>query len=114
VLFGVLLGRQCDTRRASQIADSIAALQAARREAAAKSARQAHTDADERAATAAASAGDEGAATRSHAASSKDDAARGSRQGRRASENRDEAAGEAQTAGSLGGLWFQFLNSLRF
>ncbi|CAH2910080.1 MAG: DnaJ homolog subfamily B member 6 [uncultured Paraburkholderia sp.] len=35
VLFGVLLGRQCEPARAAQIADSVAALQAARREAAA-------------------------------------------------------------------------------
>src|SRR6185437_9888619 len=34
VLFGVLLGRQCEPRRAAQIADSVAALQASRREAA--------------------------------------------------------------------------------
>src|SRR4051794_11068580 len=33
VLFGVLLGRQCEPRRAAQIADSVAALQASRREA---------------------------------------------------------------------------------
>src|ERR1700759_4292738 len=34
VLFGVLLGRRCEARRAAQIADSVAALQASRREAA--------------------------------------------------------------------------------
>ncbi|WP_345816174.1 J domain-containing protein [Paraburkholderia sp. PREW-6R] len=114
VLFGVLLGRQYDARRASQIADSIAALQAARREAAANAARQAPVDADEHAATADATAGDEGAATRSHAASSKDDAARDSGRGRCATDNCHEVHGGAQPAGSLGGLWFQFLNSLRF
>src|SRR3984885_4000837 len=45
VLFGVLLGRQCEPRRASQIADSVTALQASRREAAKADVAAASTDA---------------------------------------------------------------------
>ncbi|NYH25083.1 J domain-containing protein [Paraburkholderia bryophila] len=85
VLFGVLLGRRCEARRAAQIADSVAALQMARREA-------------------------EAAANR---------AARGKREDKREEQHEDkdkpdDATSAAHPAGVLGGLWFQFLNGLRF
>jgi DnaJ-class molecular chaperone len=92
VLFGVLLGRRCDARRAAQIADSVSALQASRREA-------------ERAEVAA----------KVQAATANDDAANhGAPANRGNAGKREENAADAHPAGVLGGLWFQFLNGLRF
>jgi DnaJ-class molecular chaperone len=103
VLFGVLLGRQCEVRRAAQIADSVTALQASRRAAA-----KAEAEAAE-----ASGAADVAAA--SETSSVKQDAAKeGAPAGRAASGKREEPAAEAQPAGVLEGLWFQFLNGLRF
>lgn len=84
VLFGVLLGRRCEARRAAQIADSVAALQRARREA-----------------EAAAKVDVEVAAAEAEV------------------DNKNAASAQASTfaahpAGVLGGLWYQFLNGLRF
>jgi curved DNA-binding protein CbpA len=99
VLFGVLLGRQCEAKRAAQIADSVAALQASRREAAKK----AHTsDAPD-------------LSTRSEAQSKKEDTAEHRDGGKHANQaKRDEPAADVHPAGALSGLWFQFLNGLRF
>jgi DnaJ-class molecular chaperone len=113
VLFGVLLGRQCEPRRAAQIADSVAALQASRREAAkadvaADAARSA--DANE----AAEAACDSDVAAQTKAASTKDAAAHDAPGSRARHAKREEPATDAQPAGTLGGLWFQFLNGLRF
>jgi curved DNA-binding protein CbpA len=111
VLFGVLLGRRCAARRAAQIADSVSALQASRREA----------EKAEVAAGAAAKTADTtpDVSAKAEATSVNDDAAR-----RAARENRgenpanparrEESTGEAHSPGVLGGLWFQFLNGLRF
>lgn len=105
VLFGVLLGRQCETKRAAQIADSVTALQASRREAAkaadmAKAADAVHEpDGPAR-----------GEARTMNEADS-DQSARG----KQASQSsRDESVADAHPAGTLSGLWFQFLNGLRF
>ena len=108
VLFGVLLGRRCEARRAAQIADSVAALQAARREAAkadlAAEAERAESVEEVQAETeAAATSLKKDAATTHEAASSRAD------QGKR-----EEPASDAHPAGALGSLWFQFLNGLRF
>ncbi|SDR34466.1 DnaJ domain-containing protein [Paraburkholderia fungorum] len=96
VLFGVLLGRQCEAKRAAQIADSVAALQASRREAAKTTNTPDVPDTPDLSAQADVSA-------------KKEDAAE-----HRARGKRDEPAADAQPAGALGGLWFQFLNGLRF
>jgi curved DNA-binding protein CbpA len=79
VVFGVLLGHECDASRAAQIADSVLALHASRRQAGVPAEPQA----------------DESARPVEHAAARDDHA----------------AAGHGAT---LGGLWFQFLNSLKF
>jgi curved DNA-binding protein CbpA len=79
VVFGVLLGHECDASRAAQIADSVLALHASRRQASVP---------EEPAA-------DESAQPVEHAAARDDHAAAGH-------------------GASLGGLWFQFLNSLKF
>jgi hypothetical protein len=104
VVFGVLLGRQCEAGRAAQIADSVAALQASRREAAANNA-----------STEAAEAAD--AASQASAAGSPESATMGAgaeeTAGRRAHAAK-ETSKEADTAGGLSALWFQFLNGLRF
>jgi DnaJ-class molecular chaperone len=113
VLFGVLLGRQCEPRRAAQIADSVAALQASRREAAKAeaAAEAAHTtDANE----AAEAARDSDVSARTKAASVKDAAAHDAPGSRARHAKREEPAADAHPAGTLGGLWFQFLNGLRF
>ncbi|WP_175051633.1 J domain-containing protein [Paraburkholderia sediminicola] len=106
VLFGVLLGRRCEAQRAAQIADSVSALQAARREA------------EKAAAAAEAAAKAEDVADVSAAAkatTASDDAANHDAPGKPAnSGKREENAGDAHPAGVLGGLWFQFLNGLRF
>jgi curved DNA-binding protein CbpA len=79
VVFGVLLGHQCDTTRAAQIADSVLALHASRQQ---KSVPEEPV-------------ADEPMQPVEHAAA------------------RDDHTAAAQ-GGSLGGLWFQFLNSLKF
>lgn len=84
VLFGVLLGRRCEARRAAQIADSVAALQRARREA------EAAAKVDVEVAAAEAEVDNKNAASAQASTSA------------------------AHPAGVLGGLWYQFLNGLRF
>lgn len=79
VVFGVLLGHQCDATRAAQIADSVLALHASR---------QHETIPGKPAA-------DESAQPAEHATA-------------------QDAYAAAGHGGSLGGLWFQFLNSLKF
>ncbi|SIN98278.1 J domain-containing protein [Paraburkholderia phenazinium] len=79
VVFGVLLGHQCDTSRAAQIADSVLALHASRQQASVPEE----------------SSSDEPQQPFEHAASR-------------------DAHATAGHGGTLGGLWFQFLNSLRF
>jgi curved DNA-binding protein CbpA len=130
VLFGVLLGRQCEPRRAAQIADSVAALQASRREAA-KAAKAGEDKKNEKAAAATHSSSSDAdemaeAAAPGHtsAASTKDAAAHdaaGKRTNRPGHANQanhakreEPATDDAHPAGTLGGLWFQFLNGLRF
>ncbi|MBK5052250.1 J domain-containing protein [Paraburkholderia domus] len=106
VLFGVLLGRRCEAQRAAQIADSVSALQASRREA----------EKAEAAAEAAAKAADvPDVSARAEATTANDDAAnRGTPPNHGNSGKREENANDAHPAGVLGGLWFQFLNGLRF
>ncbi|WOD15416.1 J domain-containing protein [Paraburkholderia kirstenboschensis] len=106
VLFGVLLGRECDPARAAQIADSVAALQASRRETAANG-----TTAEAAPAEASADRSFEPAAAGLHR---EETANRDAHAARAAHGKREEAAGETNTAGGLGGLWFQFLNGLKF
>lgn len=84
VLFGVLLGRRCEARRAAQIADSVAALQRARRET------EAAAKVDVEVAAAEAEVDNKNAASAQASTSA------------------------AHPAGVLGGLWYQFLNGLRF
>ncbi|HEY2019679.1 J domain-containing protein, partial [Paraburkholderia sp.] len=141
VLFGVLLGRQCEPRRAAQIADSVAALQAARREeaevarnaqdanAATRNARKsggkstngakAEPAANANATTGfgASPAGSADAAAKTGSASADAQQAANhdapqSRPGNRA--ERDETASDGHPASTLGNLWFQFLNGLKF
>jgi hypothetical protein len=105
-VFGVLLGRECDPARAAQIADSVAALQASRRETAVN-------------ATATQAAPGEASADRSFepatAGSHREETAdRDAHAARAAHGKREEAAGEVNPPGGLGGLWFQFLNGLKF
>lgn len=147
VLFGVLLGRQCEARRAAQIADSVAALQAARREEAelarhaqdankaarsagkstAKNAKSAKGAKAEPAAHANATTGsraDSAGSAGSAEAAAKAGSASGStrqaanhdapRAGRANHAKRDETAGDGHPANTLGNLWFQFLNGLKF
>ncbi|WP_429326586.1 J domain-containing protein [Paraburkholderia sp. GAS348] len=105
VLFGVLLGRRCEARRAAQIADSVSALQAARREAEKAVA----------AAEAAAAADVPDVSAEAEAAAVDDNAAnRGAPANHGNPGKREESANDAHPAGVLGGLWFQFLNGLRF
>ena len=106
VLFGVLLGRQCEAQRAAQIADSVAALQASRREAAKAST----------ASTAnAAASGAPDLSTGSEAPVEKEEPAEHRTGGKHAAQaKRDEPAADVHPAGALSGLWFQFLNGLRF
>ncbi len=110
VLFGVLLGRRCDPRRAAQIADSVAALQAARR--AAEQAEKVEVEAE--VAAQAADVSDVSAKAPAAAADAADAANRGAPDNRVNPGKREETAGDAHPAGVLGGLWFQFLNGLRF
>ena len=81
VVFGVLLGQQCEASRAGQIADSVLALHASRQQKNVPT--EPVTDNDK-----SAQAGDH--------ASARDDRA------------------TATSGSTLGGLWFQFLNGLRF
>ncbi|MEA3130971.1 MAG: hypothetical protein QOF46_2766 [Paraburkholderia sp.] len=109
VLFGVLLGRRCEARRAAQIADSVSALQASRREA----------EKAELAAEAAAKAAEvPDVAASTQAAAVNDDAARRGTPGNHGNHGnpgkREEHASDAHPAGVMSGLWFQFLNGLRF
>jgi len=121
VLFGVLLGRQCEPRRAAQIADSVAALQAARREeaAAARNARDANKatrNAGKSGSKNATGAKAEPAAQAARASANTQQAANhDAPQSRRATHaKRDEPASDAHPATTLGNLWFQFLNGLKF
>ncbi|MEC5404673.1 DnaJ domain-containing protein [Paraburkholderia sp. MPAMCS5] len=112
VLFGVLLGRQCEPARAAQIADSVAALQASRREPAVKAAAGA-------AASAAASASADAPSGSASSGADTEETARHDAHAARANHGKREeaasgAASEASAAGGLGGLWFQFLNGLKF
>ena len=108
VLFGVLLGRRCDARRAAQIADSVSALQASRREA-----EKAEVAAEAAAQAKAADVSDVSA--KAQAATANDDAAdRGAPANRGNAGKHEENTNDAHPAGGLGGLWFQFLNGLRF
>ncbi|MFL9865430.1 J domain-containing protein [Paraburkholderia fungorum] len=112
VLFGVLLGRQCEARRAAQIADSVSALQASRREA-----EKAQTAAE--AAANAADVPDVASAAQAQTQARNDDAAvnRGAPPNPGNHSNpgkREESANAAHPASVLGGLWFQFLNGLKF
>ncbi|MFM0741092.1 J domain-containing protein [Paraburkholderia xenovorans] len=106
VLFGVLLGRRCEARRAAQIADSVAALQASRREAE-KGDAGAETETPDSAPQAEVAAEAEAEAT------SAQQAAAGHVGGTQQAKREDNPH-DANPAGALGGLWYQFLNSLRF
>jgi curved DNA-binding protein CbpA len=110
VLFGVLLGRRCEAQRAAQIADSVSALQASRREA-----EKAAVAAEAAAKAADASEVSPDVPTQAEAASVNGDAANHGASAQRSNPGkREESAGDAHPAGVLGGLWFQFLNGLRF
>jgi DnaJ-class molecular chaperone len=104
VLFGVLLGRRYDARRAAQIADSVSALQASRRTAA-KAEAAADADAPEASDV---SAGAEAAPANEGAAS------HGASANRVNHAKREEPASDPHPPGVFEGLWFQFLNGLRF
>ncbi|PQV54867.1 J domain-containing protein [Paraburkholderia sp. BL21I4N1] len=127
VLFGVLLGRRCEARRAAQIADSVAALQKARREAEAAAKVDVQGAAAETAfdsvdaasgLAAAAAAAKRGAATGDAPANrtgrGKRDGTREDTRGEPHEGKPDDPTAAAHPAGVLGGLWFQFLNGLRF
>lgn len=98
VVFGVLLGRGCEAQRAAQIADSVAALQASRRE----PPQAATAGDDELEAEATVHDGAEAEGRRQASAS------------QTGQTRRDDTVHEASPAGALGGLWYQFLNGLRF
>lgn len=107
VLFGVLLGRRCEARRAAQIADSVAALQAARREA--EQAENAGRDESEEGAEFAAEAPEASVApAKAEAAAAKDESSSHVNHARR-----EESPHDTHPLGALGGLWYQFLNGLR-
>ncbi|AFT87918.1 J domain-containing protein [Paraburkholderia phenoliruptrix] len=110
VLFGVLLGRQCEPARAAQIADSVAALQAARREAAASRA------STEEAADIAFDGGADASSPEAVKTGSgaHQTAARGAHATHAQRDRREQSDSEAQPAGGFSTLWFQFLNGLRF
>lgn len=115
VLFGVLLGRQCEARQAAQIADSVSALQASRREAekaqAAAEAAAKPVDVPDIAPTAQAQAqamNDDAVVDRG-APPNPGNHGNHSNPGKR-----EESANAAHPASVLGGLWFQFLNGLKF
>jgi hypothetical protein len=81
VVFGVLLGQQCEASRAGQIADSVLALHASRQQKSVSTGPVTDNDKSAQAAD-------------------------------RASARSDSAT--ATSGSTLGGLWFQFLNGLRF
>ena len=108
VLFGVLLGRRCEARRAAQIADSVAALQASRREAEKVKAAAEAAQAPPASAVHDANDADDGAPAKDEAAS------HGTPGHRAAHEKREDNPHDLNPAGVLGGLWYQFLNGLRF
>ncbi|CAE6728229.1 J domain-containing protein [Paraburkholderia haematera] len=109
VLFGVLLGRRCEAQRAAQIADSVSALQASRREAEAMEKAEAAAQAAAKAADAPdVSAGAQASAVNGEAVD------RGTPANHAHPGKREESTSDEHPAGGLGGLWFQFLNGLRF
>lgn len=112
VVFGVLLGRQCEPGRAAQIADSVAALHASRREAAANNASTEAAEAADAASHAKAAGSPESATMGAGAEETAGRRARAAKEP--AKEPAKETAKEADTAGGLSSLWFQFLNGLRF
>jgi hypothetical protein len=112
VVFGVLLGRQCEPGRAAQIADSVAALHASRREAAANNASTEAAEAADAASHASAAGSPESATMGAGAEETAGRRARAAKE--TAKEPAKETAKEADTAGGLSSLWFQFLNGLRF
>ncbi|WP_206002401.1 J domain-containing protein [Paraburkholderia antibiotica] len=127
VLFGVLLGRQCEPRRAAQIADSVAALQAARREEAEAAKKAQHARKAAKNAKAEEAAGEETVETAEKTATESKHAAHSSTHSadqRAHSEashpqhthhaKRDESASDMHPANALNSLWLQFLNSLKF
>ncbi len=130
VLFGVLLGRRCEARRAAQIADSVAALQRARREAEAAAkvdveVATAEAAFDNNAKPASAQAAASGSASAQPGAATREApmnrAGRGKREDKRDDKREEQhedkptdPTSAAHPAGVLGGLWFQFLNGLRF
>ncbi|WP_176381771.1 J domain-containing protein [Paraburkholderia youngii] len=117
VLFGVLLGRQCEAQRAAQIADSVAALQAARRDEAdaSQNAQRAGKAAKGAEAAQAEAAEPELAKTVHDTGTASETASHDTQHVKRANHaKRDETASDIHPAGALGSLWFQFLNSLKF
>ncbi|WP_178392254.1 J domain-containing protein [Burkholderia sp. SRS-W-2-2016] len=130
VLFGVLLGRQCEPQRAAQIADSVAALQAARREEAELAQQKRHARKAARNAKAQhgaaqqpesepAEAAEAGATSADTATDTAQTAARHGHHdaphaGRAQQPKRDEAATDMHPASALSNLWLQFLNGLKF
>ena len=91
VVFGVLLGAQCDEPTARQIADSAIALHESRQ------ARQERKQRDEK-------HGEE--RVNAHAAEKKDE--------KKEDKQEEKEAATAGAANPLGAMWFQFLNNLRF
>ncbi|HZZ11319.1 MAG TPA: J domain-containing protein [Paraburkholderia sp.] len=115
VVFGVLLGRQCDARRAAQIADSIAALQASRRDALKAAATAADASARDSGVAASEAGTKTETETESAAVSRQSEKSDRAAQGHPAqSGHKTDSPAEAHPPGGLGGLWFQFLNGLRF
>ncbi|MFM0339495.1 J domain-containing protein [Paraburkholderia fungorum] len=111
VLFGVLLGRRCAARRAAQIADSVAALQASRREAEKAKAAAEAAQAPPASAVHDAHDANDGAPVKDEAASH---GTPGDRAAHEKHEKREDNPHDLNPAGVLGGLWYQFLNGLRF
>jgi curved DNA-binding protein CbpA len=133
VLFGVLLGRQCEPRRAAQIADSVAALQAARRDEANAAQNAQHPRKAANSAQAAQGGADgpdlKDTAQETCTASTGSKQTAGQAEKRAATQaaphdtphatrpnhaKRDESASDMHPASALGNLWFQFLNGLKF
>ncbi|WP_211193513.1 J domain-containing protein [Paraburkholderia sp. UYCP14C] len=117
VLFGVLLGRQCEPQRAAQIADSVAALQAARRAEAdvAQNAQRARKSANSAHAAQAEAAEPELAQTGQDTGAASQTSPHDAPHTKRATHAKhDETVSDMHPAGALGNLWFQFLNSLKF
>ncbi|MCC8397209.1 J domain-containing protein [Paraburkholderia sp. MMS20-SJTR3] len=130
VLFGVLLGRQCEPQRAAQIADSVAALQAARREEAERAQQKRHARNAARSAKAhqaaaqrpesepAEAVGEAGAASAANGTDKATSARHGHpdtpHAGRAQPPKREETASDMHPASALSHLWLQFLNGLKF